>query len=323
MKRYIICLFLFSLLLFCGCAPKEPLPPLQEELPKPEITDPREYLGELVEELPELKPAVSPAEVPEAEPKETPQEAPKEDSEKAAEEIPEEDSKKAPEEIPEEPQEEAPAEIPVQPEPSSLCLPGVSVDTVIEWFTEVCLDAEFVMSGDPAFLQRWEVPIRYYVGGAPTAEDLEVLEGFVAWLNTVEGFYGMEAVETAEEANLDIWFCSEAEMIDRMGENFRGNDGGVTFWYDGNNCIYDAVICIRTEIDQTVRNSVILEEIFNGLGPIQDTELRPDSIAYAGYSTPQALTAEDELILRLLYHPDLYCGMNAEQCEAAIRELYH
>ena len=70
-------------------------------------------------------------------------------------------------------------------------------------------------------------------------------------------------------------------------------------------------------------DSVILEEIYNGLGPIQDTDLRPDSIIYSGFSEPQSLTDVDELILKLLYHPQLLPGMNADECETVIRQLYY
>ena len=31
----------------------------------------------------------------------------------------------------------------------------------------------------------------------------------------------------------------------------------------------------------------------------------------------------DTLILKLLYHPEMQCGMHAEECEAVIRELYY
>ena len=96
----------------------------------------------------------------------------------------------------------------------------------------------------------------------------------------------------------------------------------MTFWYE-DNAIYDATICYRTDLDQYLRNSVILEEIYNGLGPVQDTDLRSDSIIYSAFSEPQSLTEIDELILKLLYHPDILCGMNAEECEAVIRELYY
>ena len=96
----------------------------------------------------------------------------------------------------------------------------------------------------------------------------------------------------------------------------------MTFWYLDNK-IYQENICYRKDINQYTRNSVILEEIYNGLGPVQDTSLRTDSIIYAGYSEPQELTEIDKLLLTLLYHPKIECGMDAAQCEAVIRELYY
>lgn len=42
-----------------------------------------------------------------------------------------------------------------------------------------------------------------------------------------------------------------------------------------------------------------------------------------GSAAPQSLTQVDELILKLLYHPDIQCGMDTAQCEAVIRTLYY
>lgn len=195
------------------------------------------------------------------------------------------------------------------------------VEDVILYFNEVCLDAEFINSGNPNFLQKWEEPILYQIHGSPTEEDLTVLTDFAQWLNTIPGFPGIREANNRESANLQIHFCSPEEMVKQMGSQFSCMDGAVTFWYD-NNVIFDAIICIRNDIGQTLRNSVILEEIYNGLGPVQDTDLRPDSIIYAGYSEPQSLTEVDKLLLKLLYHPDMRCGMNAAECEEVIRTLY-
>jgi len=90
-----------------------------------------------------------------------------------------------------------------------------------------------------------------------------------------------------------------------------------------NNEIYYATICYSDEMRQYTRNSVILEEIYNGLGPIQDTVLREDSIIYQYFTEPQDLTDVDWLILKLLYHEDMKCGMDAEACEQVIRKLYY
>ena len=221
------------------------------------------------------------------------------------------------------PDPEPSSEPETEPEHSELYIEGLAVEDVITYFNEVCLDCEYIISGDPSVVQKWMEPIFYVVHGDPTEEDLEVLNEFTVWLNTIEGFPGIYAAQDADYPNLQIYFCSGPDMLELLGENFFYMDGGVTFWYDGENQIYDATICCRTELDQQLRNSVILEEIYNGLGPVQDTALREDSIIYAEFSQPQALTEIDELILRLLYHPDIQCGMNAEECEAVIRKLYY
>lgn len=215
-----------------------------------------------------------------------------------------------------------PTEAPTVAPHSELYIPGVGVEDVITYFNEVCLSAEFVNSGDPSNLQRWNSPIIYRIYGDPTEEDLAKIQEFSNLLNTIFGFPGIYEAGEDEYANLRIHFCDQETMLDLMGNNFYGCDGGVTFWYE-ENIIYDAIICIRTDLGQTLRNSVILEEIYNGLGPVQDTDLRPDSLIYSGYSEPQELTAMDQLILKLLYHPDLSCGMNAAECEAMIRQLYY
>lgn len=212
---------------------------------------------------------------------------------------------------------------PTLPPHSELYIPGVSVEDVIQYFNEVCLAAEFVNEGDPSLLQKWTSPIQYMCFGAYTEADKAVLDGFVAWLNTIEGFPGMVETDDPVFSDLALHFYGADDYLAFMGDNFIGTDGGVTFYYNGANQIYDATICYRTDIDQEVRNSVILEEIYNGLGPMNDTSLRTDSIIFSGYSTPQALTAMDELILRLLYHPQMQCGMDAAACEAVIRQLYY
>lgn len=228
----------------------------------------------------------------------------------------------APTEAPTEMPTEAPTEAPTLPPHSELYVPGLDVEDVIISFNEVCLSAEFVNSGDPSYLQCWSAPITYRIHGDPTVEDLETIAEFSGWLNTVFGFPGIYEAAEEEYANLQIHFCDQQTMLDLMGDRFLGCDGGVTFWYT-DDVIYDGIICIRSDIDQHLRNSVILEEIYNGLGPVQDTDLRPDSIIYSGFSEPQELTDMDKLILSLLYHPELRSGMDAAECEAAIRTVYY
>ena len=206
---------------------------------------------------------------------------------------------------------------------SEYYIPGLDVDTLIQYFNEVVLDAEYSSSGNASLVQKWDYEIKYYIHGNPTAEDLECLENTADYINSIYGFPGMEEAAFESEANLNIHFVNADKLVELMGSDFALCDGGVTFWYDGYNMIYNEVICYRNDIDQYTRNSVIIEEIYNGLGPVQDTWLRPDSIIYAEYTTPQEMTAVDKLILELLYHPEIECGMDADECAEVIRRLYY
>lgn len=208
------------------------------------------------------------------------------------------------------------------PEHSVLYLPDISVEDVITWFGEVNFSREYGTEGDPTVIQKWNTPISYSLLGEATPEDQAVVEELAAWLNAVEGFPGIYPAEEAPFANLQIYFTDRQGMLDIMGPEYTFLDGAVTYWYE-DNAIYDCHICVLYDLDPELRRSVLLEEIYNGLGPIQDTLLRPDSIAYQEYAQPQNLTKEDELILRLLYDPQITCGMNAEECETVIRTLYY
>lgn len=206
--------------------------------------------------------------------------------------------------------------------PCELYIPGVSVEDVINYFNEVCLAAEFIQAGNPSVVQKWMSPICYTLHGPYTEEDYAVLTSFAAQLNEIPGFPGIYEATDSDTSNLSIHFCTQEEMVSIMGDTFWGMDGAVTFWYTAD-VIYDSTICYRTDIDQDLRNSVILEEIYNGLGPVQDTILRSDSIIYSAFSQPKHLTDIDWLLLKLLYHPAMQPGMDEAQCEAVIRQLYY
>ena len=212
-----------------------------------------------------------------------------------------------------------------RPEHSDLYIPGVSVEDVITYFNEVCLDSEYVDSGDPSVVQKWVDPVLYTLYGDYTDEDLAAIDKIAGILNGIEGYPGFYWTDDPEAANLRINFWTQDELTFEMGEYVNGDlcDGIVHYWYDGDNAIYSEDIGIRTDMGQYLRNSVILEEIYNGTGATQDTMLRPDSIIYQEYSETQDLTDVDVLLMQLLYHPAIECGMNAEQCAEVIRALYY
>ncbi len=209
------------------------------------------------------------------------------------------------------------------PKHSEYYIEGVSADTVIAWFAEVCLDTEFGDKSSASVVQKWAEPIYYTIYNRPTARDMEVLNRFVGELNCIEGFPGIYPAAHDWQSNMEMFFVDEEEFVEVLGSDFIGSWGGVRFWYNGFDEIYTCTIGQRSDIPQYYRDSIILEEIYNGLGPVQDTEMRFDSIIYQHSNENFTMTREDVLILKLLYHPDMKCGYNYEQCAAVIRELYY
>lgn len=203
----------------------------------------------------------------------------------------------------------------------------ISADEAVEAFREVCLAAEYPGEGvDYTILHKWSEPIVYRLYGAYTPEDVKTLETFCAWLNDLEGFPGIREAEEPELENLSFHFCDQAKLDDfsagQSGET--GCEGYVTVWYDEKNIsVSSGTIYLLSELPQERRDPVLLEEVYNALGPLQDTTTRPDSIIYQ-FPQEESLTwlsPMDELLLKLLYYPDMTPGLPGDEAEDLIRSL--
>lgn len=215
--------------------------------------------------------------------------------------------------------------VPVTTAPAGIDFRGLSLEDTLTYFEDVVLQIEYTDDTDNASrVQKWLTPITYRVLGEPTEEDLQVLQDFCSQLNALPGFPGIHEAEVGYVESMTISFLGPEEFREGFSDVVNGEDawGAVQFWYyTDSNELYEARIGCRTDIKQQYRSSIILEEIVNGIG-LSDTELREDSIVYQYSNDSLALSDIDWLILELLYHPDIQCGMTAEECRAVIESLY-
>ena len=219
-----------------------------------------------------------------------------------------------------------PTTAPTEPLHSSLYREGLDIEQVLTYFQEVCNQLEYTDgTSDPALTKKWLTPLVYRIHGEPTAEDLSVLADFCERLNAVPGFPGIREAQEDEAENLTLSCLDQESFRAQFSECVQGEDawGACQFWYwTDTNELYDARIGYRTDIPQLERSSILLEEIVNSIG-ITDTLRRSDSIVYQDSNENLQPSVVDWLILKLLYHPDIQCGMDAQQCEQIIRELYY
>ena len=226
---------------------------------------------------------------------------------------------------------EAPETVPATTEPtqplhSDLYHPGYTLEQIQDYFAEVILDVEYSDgTGDSSLVQKWIEPIRYRYFGTPTEEDLSVLEAFFTQLNELEGFPGLYPAEGETVETLRISFLEPDVFRDSFSSAVNGEDayGAAQFWYyTDTNDIYTARIGYRTDLSQRMRNSILLEEIVNTLG-VSDTLLREASITYQYTNENLVLSDVDWILLKLLYHPDMQCGMDRVRCDQVIARLYY
>lgn len=214
-----------------------------------------------------------------------------------------------------------------KPAHSEFYLPGVSQEEMIGYFNEVVLATEYAEgSGDPSLVQKWAAPISYRITGDPTEEDIRILETLFAQLNDVEGFPGFIAADdTRPVEDLTISFLDEATFQLAFSDFLQGEyaDAAVRYWYNPDtNEMTSARIGYRTDISGDTRTSILLEEVINLLG-FNDTTQRPDSILYQYSSENTQLSDIDWVLIRLLYHPDIKCGMNMDACREVLETLYY
>ncbi len=215
---------------------------------------------------------------------------------------------------------------PTLPPHSELYHPDYSAEQILEYFEEVILQVEYSDgAGDATLVQKWLSPIGFRIYGTPTEEDRRVLNDFFAQLNQIPGFPGFYTAEAEGLEDLRISFLEPEVFTDSFSATINGEDafGAVEFWYyTDTNEIYSARIGYRTDLTQNTRNSILPEEIVNMLG-ISDTVLREDSITYQYSNENLELSDVDWILLKLLYHPEIQCGMDARECAAVIQRLYY
>ena len=214
---------------------------------------------------------------------------------------------------------------PTEPLHSSLYREGLDIEQVLTYFQEVCNQLEYTDgTGDASVVQKWLGPIRCRVYGSPTDEDLEVLEALFSQLNGIDGFPGIHLAAEDELENLTLSYLEPDRFTAEFSDAVNGEDawGATQFWYyTDTNELHDGRIGIRTDIPQSDRSSIILEEVINTLG-ISDSELRSDSIVYQYSNENLALSDVDLLLLKLLYDPAIRPGMDKEESHSVLGELY-
>ena len=200
----------------------------------------------------------------------------------------------------------------------------------------------FVRQETESNLRRWEIPVRVGIRfGASVSPDRQATDrariaSFVARLAKVTG----HPISVDERApNFFIHIVSEDER-EALGPTIRATLPGlgaaevagitnmprttyclVYALADGNTGSYTrAFAVIRSEHPDLLRLSCLHEELTQGLGLPNDSPRARPSI-FNDDEEFALLTDQDELLLRILYSPELRPGMTAEEARPIVQML--
>ncbi len=195
-------------------------------------------------------------------------------------------------------------------------LPDSASGRVVDYFLEVALECEY---GDGSgVVKKWETPINIYVMGNFTHEDYEIIKGHVDCLNSMEGIPSISLVCDMKEANVFVNFISQWEMSQkiRVEEVLWGFVR--CYWNERYEITNAEVLIVYDRTTQSQRHHVIIEEMTQMLGLLNDSYMYEDSIFYNGYSETTRLSRIDELVIRLLYNSGVKSGMRGDDARHVV-----
>ena len=169
--------------------------------------------------------------------------------------------------------------------------------------------------GSSGFMVRWEDPLRVYIDGETTPEDLEVIAQFIRELNErVTWLPDISLVSNENNANVTIIM---ARLDDLSRFNYPGYQtgdwGSFSYWFE-DSLIYSARLLIASDITtQEDRNYLIKMKLISALGLTGRLSAFKDSILYGEWQPRKDLSQVDWLMLNLLYELFLYPGITADE----------
>lgn len=201
----------------------------------------------------------------------------------------------------------------------------------------------FVAQQNESRLRRWETPVRvqpYFGESLALARRAERTRELSAYVDRLAGVAGINMRMADAAANFHVLFLNVDEMAS-AGELIRGLVPGVgqstiddiagmprytmcsvyAFSESDDPDVYVAALAvIRAEHPPLLTSSCIHEELAQGLGLANDSPVARPSI-FNDDDEFALLTAQDELLLRMLYDPRLEPGMTPDVARPVVGRI--
>ena len=185
-----------------------------------------------------------------------------------------------------------------------------------DYLTEIGLGAEF---GDGAnVVTKWVRDVRIVVAGSPTEADLAALDATMGDLNRLISSVTVSRASSGP-SELTLHFIPLVEFDQVVPEYVPGNDGFFWVFRNSANELTDGTILIRSDfLEQVHRSHLVREEVTQAFGLMNDSFKYHDSIFQQSWTAVGDYAAIDEVIIALLYRPEVRPGMVRDEMRGVL-----
>jgi hypothetical protein len=192
---------------------------------------------------------------------------------------------------------------------------------IIDGFNRTVFGSEFWDWGQAALVKKYVVPVRLYVDDRSGSRRRGTVERFVRSLPRLIKGLQVEIVTHPSDANFRVFVVDRHQYYSVVAEEVFGRASST---FAPGKCLVrvlsgragisrsDAVI-VADEGEFLFRRCMV-EEILQGLGPVNDDAALPESV-FNDTSRHSAFTRFDRAVLNMLYDPAIRPGMTQKEAQ--------
>lgn len=196
----------------------------------------------------------------------------------------------------------------------------------IDYFEDIALGFEF--GNVSRITRKWTTPVIIKVEGVRPDYLIEELDAVIGELNALltDGV-SLRLSSENEASNFRVFFGSGQDyaLLNPNAANQIAANRGLFYvnWNGSQNIIAGDMYVDTEQIEEVFQRHLLREELTQALGLAMDSPRYNLSIFQASWTDVTSYTELDEELIRLLYHPQMISGLNAQEVRRLLIDILY
>lgn len=196
----------------------------------------------------------------------------------------------------------------------------------VDYFQDISLGFEF--GNASRITRKWTSPVKINVEGDAPPALLAELDLIIEELNALfSDGHEVRLSSGDESSNFRIFFGSGDEYA-QLNPDAAGQVGGnrglfYVNWNSSQNLTFGDMYVDIVQIEEVFQRHLLREELTQALGLAMDSPRYSQSIFQTSWTSVTSYMDIDEELIRLLYHPEMVSGLNAQEVRRLLIDILY